>query len=275
MLFYRLFNRIQILQEIFQQIGSGSSAYWSINQLIDIAHSAKEIESFDTNERMSFNIIDFDFVGYSYEKSAVFNNVSFQVKSNGLVAISGPSGSGKTTLIDLFCGLLRPTEGRILIDGTNLNEISKLKWRSLFGYVPQEMFLLNDTIFNNVAMGDPSISRNDVKEVLNFVGISDTVNNLENGIDTNVGERGARFSGGQRQRLSLARALVRKPKILIIDEIAAALDVESARKIYKQLRTLANEMLIIVVSHQFEIVDYADAFLSFENGKFNFYNKTK
>src|SRR5690606_21587447 len=141
-----------------------------------------------------------------------------------LTTLIGPSGAGKTTLSDVLLGLVRPRSGQILVDGVPLEELNLEQWRELVGYVPQELFLFHDTVMNNVTLGDPHITPEEVREALEAAGAWSFVEQLPQGMDTVVGERGTLLSGGQRQRISIARALVRKPKLLLLDEVTSALD---------------------------------------------------
>ena len=181
----------------------------------------------------------------------------------------GSSGVGKTTLIDLIIGLHVPSSGEIVIDKTKLLDIDLKKWRSLIGYVPQDLFLFNDTITNNINLGDPKINLSMVKEALDLAGALDFVLKLPNGLQTNVGERGLKLSGGQRQRISIARALVGKPQILFLDEATTALDPITEKNILSTLSKLSEKgITIIAISHQSEVLDVAEKVYRLNNGQF-------
>ena len=170
----------------------------------------------------------------------------------------GPSGSGKTTVADLIIGLLRPQQGEILIDGLPLEQIDVQKWRRAIGYVPQESWLLHDTVFNNVTLGDPKLKKKDVELALRAAGALEFVQAMPQGINSTVGERGSKISGGQRQRIAIARALVHKPKLLILDEATTALDPENERAICNTLRDLRGSLTILAISHQPAVLKVAD-----------------
>jgi ATP-binding cassette, subfamily C, bacterial len=182
------------------------------------------------------------------------------------VAIAGPSGSGKTTLIDLVIGLLNPDAGTIRIDGVALNTLDRAAWRAGIGYVPQEMFLFHDTIYSNITLGDGGLTRADARAALRAAGAWAFVSALPDGMDTVVGERGSRLSGGQRQRIALARALVRTPRLLILDEVTTALDPRTEAEICATLAGLKGAVTILAVSHQPAIVAVADLVYHLSDG---------
>lgn len=266
-LFYRLFNRIQVMQEIYQQIGVGASAYWAILRLCQQTERESERRSSATLAEKGSAAVGLDAVGFGYTGSPVLSDLSLRIEPGEFIAISGPSGGGKTTLLDLISGLLQPSHGRVTINGQDLANTDLRSWRSRIGYVPQEMLLLHDTIYRNVSLDDASISRAVAEQALRQAGVWGVVSGLPEGIDTVVGERGGRFSGGQRQRISLARALARRPDILLLDEITAALDRDTERDVCATLRALAGTITIIAVSHQAEMVRVADRTIYLRDGR--------
>ena len=186
---------------------------------------------------------------------------------SGLItAIVGPSGSGKTTIVDLVIGLLKPQQGEILIDDIPLEQIDVRKWRRMIGYVPQESWLLHDTVLNNVTLGDPELTTEDAIQALRAAGAWDFVQKMTRGLNSTVGERGYKISGGQRQRIALARALVRKPKLLILDEATTALDPESEKGICDSLSQLRGALTILAISHQAAVLEIADQAYRLQDG---------
>jgi ATP-binding cassette subfamily C protein len=194
--------------------------------------------------------IRFDRVTFSYGPRDVLAKATLDIPVGSITVLTGPSGAGKTTLIDLVLGLHRPTSGRILIDGVDLAEIDLHAWRQQIGYVAQELILFHDTIFENLTLGDPAYGPAEVEEALALAGATTFVAQLAEGVQTVVGAKGARLSGGQRQRIALARALIRKPRLLILDEVTSALDPESELAICKNIVALRDRTTVLAVTHR-------------------------
>jgi ATP-binding cassette subfamily C protein len=188
------------------------------------------------------------------------------IPAGSFTAIVGPSGAGKTTIVDLFTGLIRPQQGHVWIDDLLLEQVDLRQWRRMIGYVPQETFLLHDSVFLNVTLGDANMTEADVDEALRAAGAWDFVSALPMGIRSSVGERGAALSGGQRQRIAIARALAHRPKLLILDEITSALDPDSEAAICRTLQGLRGQLTILAISHQPAIVQAADSVYRLERG---------
>ena len=194
-----------------------------------------------------------DHLSFRYERSdrPVFKDFSLRVPVNSSVAFIGKTGCGKTTLVDLIAGLLPPGSGRILADGRDIRENLR-SWRSLIGYVPQSIYLLDDTILANVTFGiDPqSVDMARVREVLRMAQLDDFVDSLPDGVNTLVGERGARLSGGQRQRIGIARALYSNPRILILDEATSALDNDTEKAFIDAIKVLHGRLTLFIIAHR-------------------------
>jgi ATP-binding cassette, subfamily C, bacterial len=197
-------------------------------------------------------------VSFGFGNRLVLDDVSMAVPANRLTVIMGPSGVGKTTLVDLLLGLYAPHRGRILVDGVPLTEVDLGAWRGMIGYVPQELTLLHDTVFANLALGDPGITTEQAKRALETAGAWPFVASLPEGLLTTVGERGLQLSGGQRQRIALARALLFKPKLLILDEVTSALDPATEAEICANVRALDGSFTILAITHRPAWVDVAD-----------------
>lgn len=197
-------------------------------------------------------------ISFSYNETPVLKNISAAFPDTGLSVILGPSGTGKSTMLDILAGLQKPSVGRITLDGILLPYENIYAYRSHIGYLPQESVLLNDSIRQNITLGDARFTESDIKEAIEAAGLSETIAHFPEGIETIVGERGGRLSGGQRQRLMLARALLRKPSLLLLDEPLSALDTETSQALCNTLDKLKSHLAIIAVSHQKEILRVAD-----------------
>ena len=185
------------------------------------------------------------------------DGLSVVIPKNTSLGVIGPTGSGKSTFVDLLLGLYYPTAGEILIDGQPLTPTLVPSWRDSIGYVPQDIFLIDDTIARNIAFGlpDEKIDHARLREACAMAQILDFIKaELANGFDTTVGERGIRLSGGQRQRIGLARALYHRPSLLILDEATSALDVATEARLLNALRSLSGKLTMIVAAHRLSAV---------------------
>lgn len=265
-MFSKLMKRIQKVQSLYQQVVASEAAYWSYETKLKSALAEKETTS--GKRRPSLNhSIRLEQVHFAYTERWILAEAEFDIPANSFTAIVGPSGAGKTTVVDLITGLLQPQEGQILIDGIPLSEINLRNWRKMIGYVPQETLLLHDSVFVNVTLGEQEFKFQDAKVALQAAGAWDFVQELPKGIATQVGERGHKLSGGQRQRIAIARALVHKPKLLILDEATTALDPENETIICETLRKLKGQLTILAISHQPAILGVAERAYRLIDGK--------
>ncbi len=215
-------------------------------------------------------------------KGVVFENVSFRYPSREtwaikdvsltiapgeVVALAGPSGSGKTTFVHLLLRLFDPTEGRITIDGVDLRDMSSHDLRAHLGLVSQETILFNDTVFGNVAIGREGASRTEVQKALEVADAAQFVGAMKQGLDTPLGDRGARLSGGQRQRLAIARAVLKDPKLLILDEATSNLDAGSERAVQNAMERLYPGRTVVMIAHRLSTVQKADRIVVMRRGR--------
>ena len=184
--------------------------------------------------------------------------MNFVIPARKLTVIVGPSGVGKTTIADLIIGLIRPQVGEVWISDMSMKDINIKVWRGMIGYVPQNLFMFHESIFTNVTLGDERLTKADVEGALRAGGAWDFVASLAEKMDTVIGEQGAKLSGGQRQRIGIARALVLKPKFLILDEATTGLDRETEAGICDTLEQLRANLTILAISHQSAMVEKAD-----------------
>ena len=272
-LFYRLLNRTHAVQQLYQVIAKGESAFWSIQSSIDEAEAMKETPLSLRNAVIFNRELRLESVQFSYGRNQVLHEVSLAIPSGDFVAIIGASGAGKTTIIDLLIGLIEPKSGSISIDGIPITKTDLQNWRNQIGYVPQELFLFHDTILRNISLGDDSVTREEAQQALRAAEAWGFVSELPQGLDTIVGERGAKLSGGQRQRIAIARALARHPKLLILDEVTTSLDPESEAALCKTLSHLAGTVTIVGVSHQPALINVATTVYELKSGVLTVSNK--
>jgi ATP-binding cassette subfamily C protein len=264
-LFGNLLNSLNKVQKQYQQMVSYESAFWSIRATID--QSERERQTTQGRKKPVLkSAIHLNQLSFSYGDLLVLHGASLTIPVGRVTAIIGPSGAGKTSIADLLIGLVRPQAGDVWIDDVPLSEVDLKCWRQMVGYVPQETFLLHESVCMNVTLGDLDLTTADVESALQAAGAWEFVAALPEGIHTAVGERGARFSGGQRQRIAIARALVHKPQFLILDEATASLDPESEAAICTTVQQLRGAMTILIISHQPALLRVADTVYHLEGG---------
>lgn len=267
---------IYLVQKMFSFIQSIQSKFNGINEALPLINILvgyeKEVEKNREfrggNKKFRFDkTLEFKKISFEYsEGQNIINSLDISINKGETVGIIGPSGAGKTTIIDLLLRLLRPKNGEILIDGANADEIDKKSWHDNIGYVSQDIFLLNDTIENNIRFYNNSLNRVDITEAAKSANIYDFIETLPEKFQTLVGEQGIQLSGGQRQRVVLARALARKPPILILDEATSALDNESEHKIQEAIKNLRGKLTILIIAHRLSTVMHSDKILVLKDG---------
>ncbi len=222
----------------------------------------------DTDNFLFKDKIEFSNVSFAYHENAlILKNLNLEIKKAEMVGIIGPSGGGKTTLVDLMLRLFTPGSGEILIDGQSTTKINLKSWRANIGYVAQDIFLINDTIENNIKFYDEAISHEQVVQAAKMANIYDFIETLPEKFHTNIGERGVKLSGGQRQRIALARTLARKPEILILDEATSSLDSDSEAMIQNSIKGLRGKITIVVIAHRLSTVQHADKLYAIDKGE--------
>ena len=245
------------VQGDYQDLASSETFYWSLRATLDDAEQHLEALTGTAAPRLDRGIA-FEAVDFGYGATRVLSGCSLEIPAGSCTTLIGESGAGKTTVVDLIVGLVRPQAGRVRIDGVDLGDLDLRAWRRMIGYVPQENLLLHDTVLRNVTLGDPALGPRDAEEALRAAGVWEFIARLPDGLGTLVGERGARFSGGQRQRIMIARALVHRPRLLILDEATAALDPATEAEVRETLAALRGRVTVLAISHQRALVDVAD-----------------
>ena len=262
---YNSFTIIRGYRSSNQDAINALKMYKEINQ--NWSPSEKSRKDFEEPE-----ILELKKVYFKYQTSNTYAILdgNLILKKGELTGIIGKSGSGKSTLMDLAMGLIFPTKGKVFLNKSKITPNNAYLWHNTIGHVPQEIFLTDDSIFNNITMY--SVPRDEeqkkkVEKILLRVGLLDLLKKLPNGIDTNIGERGGMLSGGERQRIGLARALFKKPKFLFLDEATSGLDSDSENKIIELLKSFKDEMGIVVISHKNNIADNCDVTFKIESGE--------
>jgi ABC-type bacteriocin/lantibiotic exporter with double-glycine peptidase domain len=248
------------LNTIFNEL----KLYENIQRNNDASADLPEGNNFFEKE-IRFENVDFE---YQENSGLILDNITISIPKGKIIAISGRSGSGKSTFLDIFCGLLKPTRGKIFIDNSNLF-LNKKSWLNKISYVSQNIFLNEGTILENITfsqMKDP-IDKILLNRVLAITGLNDFIDNLPNGILTYIGEKGIKLSGGQKQRIGIARALYRNTDILVLDEATNALDIQNEQKIIFSVKDHCVGKTLILVSHRQENLQYCDIIFKLENKK--------
>lgn len=213
--------------------------------------------------------LDNVYFGYPNTKELALKGISINIPAYSTIALVGSTGSGKTSTLDMILGLLSPKIGSLSIDGVAINDSNRRRWQQLIGYVPQHIFLADDSVLANIAFGvEPaSIDQESVERAAKIANLHNfVINSLPQGYDTAVGERGVRLSGGQRQRIGIARALYHKPQVLILDEATSALDNLTEEAVMEAVANLEHEITVIIIAHRLSTVRQCDQIYLFEDG---------
>lgn len=259
-----LFNQIKFKKPFFEEIYDDFMAVKNEKEKKAIEVIKEKEETIKFNDAISVQNLSFS---YPETTKNIFTNVSFTIPRGKFVGIVGPSGAGKTTFVDILLGLLKPSEGKILVDNNNIFD-NVSGWLDNVSYVPQSIYLIDGTIKENIAFGvlPEDIDDNRIQQVLKMAELYDFVQSLDLKENTQCGDMGAKLSGGQKQRIGIARALYQNPSVLILDEATSALDNETEKQITETITKLKGEITIIAIAHRLSTLASCDFKIKFENG---------
>ena len=243
-------------------IASGARIFSVLETDVNIVEDKDAIAKTSLNAQIVFKDVSFQ-----YADTKVLEEINLTVEAGKMIALVGQSGAGKSTMADLLPRFYDVTDGQILIDGIDIRKIKLHDLNQLMGIVTQESILFNDTIFNNIAFGNKSASREAVIAAAKIANADEFIVKLSDGYDTNIGDRGGKLSGGQRQRLSIARAVLKNPPILILDEATSALDTESEKLVQDAIHKLMQNRTSIVIAHRLSTIQHADTIVVMQDGK--------
>jgi len=266
LLFTQILPPIKAITQAYYNLQKGRASMDRVNQILDAENTIPEKENAQHIQSLQSKV-EFKNVSFDYSGSPIINGVDFELDKGKTIALVGPSGSGKSTLADLLSRFYDVKSGQITIDGKDLRDLKLSDLRGLMGIVSQESILFNDSVFNNIALGNPDATMEAVIEAAKLANAHDFISGLEDGYFTVIGDRGSKLSGGQRQRLSIARAVLKNPDILILDEATSALDTESERLVQDALSVLMKNRTSLVIAHRLSTIRHADEILVLELGK--------
>ncbi|MBY0245277.1 MAG: ABC transporter ATP-binding protein/permease [Sphingobacteriaceae bacterium] len=263
--FTQVMQPIKAFTDSFSGIHTGIAAGERVLELIDTKPeiinkpNAINLENFSSSIR-------FHQVKFSYGEKEILKNIDLEILKGQTVALVGPSGGGKTTLMDLIPRFYDPKSGFLEIDGKHYEDLTVESIRKQIGMVNQESILFNDTIFNNIAFGNPNATQQEVEQAAKIANAHDFIVKSEQGYQTNVGDRGNKLSGGQRQRICIARAVLSNPPIMLLDEATSALDTESEKLVQEALNSLMKNRTSVVIAHRLSTIQNADVIVVIEEG---------
>ncbi|GAB5465796.1 MAG: ABC transporter ATP-binding protein [Candidatus Kapaibacteriales bacterium] len=264
-LLFSIMTPLTLLTNHIAEMQRGLVASKRILKVLDLEPTVK---SGDKKVKEFSNRIDFTDVSFSYENDRkVLQNINLTIAKNEKIALVGPSGSGKSTFLDLLLRFYDPDSGMINYQDEDLKELNLSEYLGLFGVVSQENILFNDTVRNNILFGKTNISDDEIWKALEISNAKSFVESMPDGLDTMLGERGTTVSGGERQRLAIARAVVRKPEILVFDEATSALDTESEYTVQSAINDSLKGRTAIIVAHRLSTITHCDRIVVFDKGR--------
>ena len=260
-----LYEPVKRLTNVNNTIQQGIAAAQRVFQILDTVPDIQDAAHAAVLPKISKDI-DIQDVTFSYDETPVLRHVNLKIRAGEMIAFVGMSGGGKTTLVNLIPRFYDVNNGRILIDGRDIREVTISSLRGQIGIVTQQTILFNDTVKNNIAYGDIDKSEAEIVAAAKAANAHDFITNLPNGYDTVIGEQGAKISGGERQRISIARALLKDAPILILDEATSSLDTEAEIEVQDALETLMRDRTTLIIAHRLSTIRKADRIIVLVNG---------
>ncbi|MGD1318901.1 ABC transporter ATP-binding protein [Chryseobacterium sp. 2R14A] len=265
-LFYTILQPLKALSSAISNIQKGEVSAKRIFEILDADYHIKEIEGAKEINGFDHNV-EFKNITFAYEERDVLKDFSLTIPKGKTVALVGQSGSGKSTIANLITRFYDVDHGEILVDGENIKNIKLSNYIKLFGLVTQDNILFNDSIRNNISLGIPNATLEQVQNAAKVANAHDFIMDLPDQYDTNIGEAGGKLSGGQKQRISIARAVLKNPPIMILDEATSALDTESEKFVQEALEKMMENRTSLVIAHRLSTIQKADWIVVMEKGK--------
>jgi subfamily B ATP-binding cassette protein MsbA len=265
-IFFQILPPMKSLSTSISNVQKGEASLTRVLEILDADIKIEEVAEPVSISNLDAHI-EFKNIGFYYDKSnLILKNFNLTIPKGKTVALVGQSGSGKTTIANLLARFYDVSEGEILIDETNIKNLKLTEYRKLLGMVTQESVLFNDTVYNNILMGKPEASRDEVIAAAKIANADLFITQLPNGYDTNIGDDGGKLSGGQKQRVSIARAVLKNPPIMILDEATSALDTESEKFVQDALEKMMENRTSLVIAHRLSTIQKADWIVVMEKG---------
>jgi len=265
-IFSQMINPIKALSTASYNIQKGAASVERIEQILNAEEVITEKEN-ALNVKDFSEKIEYRNVSFKYQQDEVLTDINLTVEKGKMIALVGASGSGKSTMVDLLPRFYDVTKGEILIDNIPIKDLVITDLRALMGIVSQETILFNGTVFDNIAFSMTNVSLDEVIAAAKVANAHEFIMQMPDGYQTNIGDRGIKMSGGQRQRLSIARAVLKNPPVLILDEATSALDTESERLVQEALVNLMKNRTSVVIAHRLSTVQFADEIVVLQNGR--------
>ncbi|KPE51613.1 ABC transporter ATP-binding protein [Chryseobacterium indologenes] len=265
-MFFQILDPAKKLSSAISSIQGGMASLDRVAEVLDYDLKVEEIAEPVSISTLNSQI-EFRNIGFYYDKdNVILKNFSLVIPKGKTIALVGQSGSGKTTIANLLARFYDVSEGEILVDGTNIKHLKLNEYRKLLGMVTQESVLFNDTVYNNILMGKPEATREEVIAAAKIANADSFITQLPEGYDSNIGDDGGKLSGGQKQRVSIARAVLKNPPVMILDEATSALDTESERFVQDALEKMMENRTSLVIAHRLSTIQKADWIVVMEKG---------